>query len=123
MGDGYYYPTETGEIVRTSVRAGRDVTSGSSIFTISNKEEMTVTVSVDQEDISKLKVGGAAMIQSSESGMYQGVISSINSVSNSSSRSSITYSVTVELTGNLTNLSANESVSVYFTVGGSDGEE
>lgn len=122
MGDGYYYPTEVGTVLRVSVRTGREITGGSSIFTPSDAEEMTVTVSVDQADIAKLKVGDSAFVQSESSGMCQGVIRAINPVSASSSRSSITYSVTVELTGNYNSLSANESVSVYFTVGGSDGE-
>lgn len=121
IGNGYYYPTEEGTILRVSLRVGRTLTGGSSVFTIRDSEEMTVTVSVDQADISKLKIGDSAIVYTEDAGMCQGVIRSINPVSTSSNRSSITYSVTVELTGNYANLSGNESVSVYFIVGGSDG--
>lgn len=123
MGSGYYYPTQAGTVLRVSAREGREITSGSTIFTIRNSEEMTVTVSVDQADIAKLNVGDSAMIVSEESGTFQGVITSINPVSFSDSRSSVTYSVTVKLAGNTGQLSANETVSVYFTVGGSNDKE
>ena len=123
MGTGYYYPVNSGSILRISVRAGREVTSGSNMFTLRNPEEMTVTVSVDQADIAKLKVGDTAMIMSEDEGTYEGVIRSINPVSNSESRSSITYSVTVELTGNADRLSTNETVTVYFMTGGSLNEK
>ena len=120
MGTGYYYPEKEGSILRVSARAGREVTSGSTIFTVRNSEEMTVNVSVDQADIAKLQIGDKAMVVSEEAGTYQGVVSGINPISSSGSRSSVTYSVTVTLTGNTGQLSSNETVSVYFTVGGSD---
>ncbi len=123
MGTGYYYPSETGTVLRVSVREGRALSGGSSILSIRNSEDMTVTVSVDQADISKLKVGDMAMVYSGETGTYEGVILSINPVSGSNSRSSITYSVTVELTGNTTQLSSNETVTVYFVTGGGSNEE
>lgn len=120
MGSGYYYPSETGTVLRVSAREGREISSGSTVFTIRNSEEMTVTVSVDQADIAKLRVGDSAMVISEEAGTYQGVVSGINPVASSGSRSSVTYSVTVTLTGNTGQLSSNETVSVYFTVGGSN---
>lgn len=120
MGSGYYYPTESGNVLRVSAREGREITSGSIVFTIRNSEKLTVTVSVDQADIAKLKVGDRAMVMSEEAGTYQGVVTSINPVSSSDSRSSVTYSVVVTLTGNTGQLSSNETVSVYFTVGGSN---
>ena len=122
MGSGYYYPLETGTVLRISVRAGRELSGGSSVLTIRNSEEMTVTVSVDQADIAKLAVGDTAMVYSGETGTYEGVVLSINPVSGSTSRSSITYSVTVELTGNTSKLSTNETVTVYFMTGGRSDE-
>ncbi len=120
MGTGYYYPTKTGTVLRTNVRAGRKVTSGSTMLMISNYEEMTVTVSVDQADIAKISVGDSAMIYSEDNGMASGRVKSVNPVS-SSSGSSVTYSVTVEV-GEASNFSNNDSVYVYFTVGGKDEE-
>ncbi len=121
MGTGYYYPTKTGTVLRVSVRAGREITSGSSLLMISNYDEMTVTVSVDQADIAKISVGDSAMVYSEDNGMAEGVVKSINPVSGSSGSSNVTYSVTVEM-GEASQFGNNESVYVYFTVGGSDEE-
>ncbi len=121
MGTGYYYPTETGTVLRVSVRAGREITSGSSLLMISNYDEMTVTVSVDQADIAKISVGDNAVIYSEDNGMAEGVVKSINPVSGSSGSSNVTYSVTVEME-ETSQFGNNESVYVYFTVGGSDEE-
>ena len=118
IGSGYYYPTEVGTVLRVSARAGREITSGSNIFMIQNSEKMTVTVSVEQEDIAKLKIGDNAIVMTEETGSFQGTITSINPVSQSDSRSGVTYSVTVTLTDNTGGLSSNETVSVYFMVGG-----
>lgn len=123
IGTGYYYPTESGTVLRVSAREGREITSGSTVLTLSDYEEMKVTVSVDQADIAKIRVGDSAMVYSEDSGMAQGTIISINPVSGSSSRSSITYSVTVEMRGNATQFTSNESVYVYFTAGGDDEKE
>ncbi len=121
MGTGYYYPAETGTVLRVSVRAGREITLGSSLLMISNYDEMTVTVSVDQADIAKISVGDSAVIYSEDNGMAEGVVKSINPVSGSSGSSNVTYSVTVEME-ETSQFGNNESVYVYFTVGGSDEE-
>lgn len=112
--DDCYYGSGVGKLLRVNIRAGENISSESRIYTLSNLEEVTVTVSVDQEDIAKLKVGDAAMIQSTESGMYKGLIQAINPVSNSDSKASITYSVTVVLEAGTEGLEANETVIVYF---------
>ncbi len=121
--DGYYYPTQVGTVLRVSARKNRDITAGSMLFMLQNAEEMTVTVSVDQADIAKLKIGGTAMVVSEEGSTGQGTITSINPVSSSDARSSITYSVIVSISGRSTGFSNNETVSVYFMEGGSNEKE
>lgn len=119
-GTGYYYPTESGTVMRVSARAGRTLTSGSTVFTIRDTEEMTVTVYVDQADIAEIGVGDSAIVYSEDSGMAQGVVKSINPVSGSSARNSVTYSVIVEITDGMSAFDSNESVYVYFMTGGSN---
>ena len=116
VGDGYFYASEDGTILRTMVRAEQDLTSDAVVFVYSNPKELTVTVSVDQADISKLTVGDSAYVQSSNNGGFTGVITAIDPVSSSSSRTSVTYSVTVKITVEDADnsLSANESVTVVF---------
>ena len=116
VGDGYFYASEDGTILRTMVRAEQDLTSDAIVFVYSNPKELTVTVSVDQSDIAKLTVGDSAYVQSSGGSGFTGVITAIDPVSSSSSRTSVTYSVTVRITveDEENSLSANESVTVVF---------
>ena len=116
VGDGYFYASEDGTILRTMVRAEQALTSDAVVFVYSNPKELTVTVSVDQSDITKLTVGDNAYVQSSAGSGYTGVITAIDPVSSSSSRTSVTYSVTVQINveDEEDSLSANESVTVVF---------
>ena len=116
VGDGYFYASEDGTILRTMVRAEQGLTSDAVVFVYSNPKELTVTVSVDQSDIAKLTVGDSAYVQSSAGSGYTGVITAIDPVSSSDSRTSVTYSVTVQVNveDEEDSLSANESVTVVF---------
>ena len=118
VGDGYFYASGNGTILRTMVRAGQNLSSEGTIFMYSNPEEMTVTVSVDQAYISRVALDDAVYIQSSEFGGFEGSVIEINPVSNSDSRTNVTYTVTVkfrgETEGNSSGIGANESVTVVF---------
>ena len=120
VGDGYFYASEDGTILRTMVRADQNLTSDAVVFVYSNPKELTVTVSVDQADIAKLTVGDSAYVQFSANGGFTGEITAIDPVSSSDSRTSVTYSVTVKIATedeeneNNSSLSANESVTVIF---------
>lgn len=120
VGDGYFYASEDGTILRTVVRADQNLTSDAVVFVYSNPRELTVTVSVDQADIAKLTVSDSAYVQSSANGGFTGEITAIDPVSFSDSRTSVTYSVTVKImtedeeNENSSSLSANESVTVIF---------
>ncbi len=116
VGDGYFYASGNGTILRTMVRAGQKLSSNSTVFMYSNPQEMSITVSVDQTDIAKLNVGDEVYIQSEAGTGYEGTISQINPVTSSESRTNVTYNVTVTLSGDTQALSANESVTVVFGV-------
>ena len=125
VGDGYFYASEDGTILRTMVRAEQTLTSDAVVFVYSNPKELTVTVSVDQSDITKLTVGDSAYVQSSAGSGYTGVITAIDPVSSSDSRTSVTYSVTVQINveDEEDSLSANESVTVVFGMTDEDIEQ
>ena len=125
VGDGYFYASEDGTILRTMVRAEQTLTSDAVVFVYSNPKELTVTVSVDQADIAKLTVGDSAYVQSSAGSGFTGVITAIDPVSSSDSRTSVTYSVTVQINveDEKDSLSANESVTVVFGMTDEDFEQ
>ena len=115
--DGCYYGSEAGSLLRVNIREGGNINSESRLYTMSDTDEISVTVSVGQSDIAKLSVGDTAMVQSTESGVYNGVITAINPISSSDSKSSVTYSVTVALNKGAESLGSNETVIVYFGMG------
>ncbi|MBQ6695900.1 MAG: HlyD family efflux transporter periplasmic adaptor subunit [Lachnospiraceae bacterium] len=117
IADGKYYANSQGTLLRVNVRAGSAIGSESRLYTLRNAEEITVTVSVSQSDIAKLSIGDTAMIQSTDSGMYSGFITAVNPIASSDSKTSVTYNVTVAITGEVENLTANETVTVYFGMG------
>lgn len=125
VGDGYFYASEDGTILRTMVRAEQTLTSDAVVFVYSNPKELTVTVSVEQSDIAKLTVGDSAYVQTSAGSGYTGVITAIDPVSSSDSRTSVTYSVTVQINveDEEDSLSANESVTVVFGMTDEDFEQ
>ncbi len=122
VGDGYYYALGSGTLLRTMVRKGSNLISDSTIFMYSNSEELTVTVSVDQADISKVSIGDDAFVEASGYGSFQGVVTEINPISTSSSRASVTYNVTVTLSGDISSLATNQTVTVIFGLGGDSNE-
>ncbi len=115
IGDGTFYASASGSVLRVMTRTGQSINGGSTILSYSDTSEMTVTVSVDQTDIAKLNVGdGAYLVSASDGGAYEGVITSIDPVTSSTSRTNITYNVTVEVTGDTEGLTSNETVTVVF---------
>lgn len=118
VGDGYFYASGGGEILRVMVRAEQELTSGGTIFMYSDPEEMTVTVSVSQSDIAKVTLGDLAYVESSDYGSFQGVVTQIDPVAASDSRTSVTYNVTVSLSGDTGGLDANQTVQVLLGTGG-----
>lgn len=120
VGDGYFYASGSGTVLRMMIRTGRKLTAESTVFMYSNPEEMTVTVSVGQEDIAGIGLEDRVYIQAGEYGGFEGVVEKVNPVSDSDSRTNVTYSVVVRFTGDTMEIPANESVTVVF---GMNGEE
>lgn len=116
VGDGYYYASKSGSVLRVMVRAGQELTSDRVIYMYSDTQEMSVTVSVSQADIAKLAVGDEAYIMDTGGNGYSGVITAINPVTASDSRTNVTYNVTVSLAGDTSALTSNQSVTVIFGI-------
>ncbi len=118
IGDGYFYASESGDVLRTQVRTGGSLTSDGVIFMYSNPNKLTISVSVDQADIAKLTVGDECYAISDSVGA-KGVITEIDPVSSSDSVTSVYYSVTVTVTSeedSTSTLSQNDSVTVLFNL-------
>lgn len=114
VGDGYLYMKESGTVLMLMAQEGQTLTGGSMIFAYSNPEQISVSVSVGQDDIAKLYVGETASVVIADHGSYSGVIETINPVALSNSRTSVSYAVTVNLQGDVSGLDANLTASVIF---------
>lgn len=114
VGDGYLYTENAGTVLMIRAEEGQALTGGDIILAYSNADELSVSVSVSQDDIAKLTVGEAAQIIFEEQGTYEGVIETINPVSSSDSRTSVTYTVTVAIDGDVSALSSNLTATVIF---------
>ena len=114
VGDGYYYIEETGTILMIRVSEGKTLGGEDMIFAYSNPAEISVSVSVSQENIAELSVGDEATVMISEKGNYKGIITMINPVASSDSRTSVSYTVELALEGDVSGLEANLSATVLF---------
>lgn len=114
VGDGYLYTEESGTVLMLMAEEGKVLAGGSMIFAYSNPEQISVSVSVSQDDIAKLYVGEAASVVIDDVGTYSGVIETINPIASSNSRTAVSYTVTVNLQGDVHGLDANLTASVLF---------
>ena len=114
VGDGYFYASGDGTILRTMVRAGGNLTTESTVFMYSNPKEMTVTVSVGQENIADIGLEDSVYIQTDKYGGFEGIVEKVDPISDSDSRTNITYSVVVRFKSDAASIPANESVTVVF---------
>lgn len=119
VGDGYLRTEENGTVLMLMAEEGQALTGGSMVFAYSNPEQISVSVSVSQEDIAKLYVGQSASVTITDRGSYSGVIETINPISSSNSRTSVSYTVTVNLQGDVSGIDANLTANVLF---GGDGD-
>ncbi len=114
VGDGYLYTEESGTVLMLMAEEGKVLAGGSMIFAYSNPEQISVSVSVSQDDIAKLYVGEAASVVIDDVGTYSGLIETINPIASSNSRTAVSYTVTVNLQGDVSGLDANLTASVIF---------
>lgn len=114
VGDGYLYIEESGTVLMLMAEEGKVLAGGSMIFAYSNPEQISVSVSVGQDDIAKLYVGEAASVVIADVGTYSGVIETINPIASSNSRTTVSYTVIVNLQGDVRGLDANLTASVLF---------
>ena len=114
VGDGYLNTEESGTVLMLMAEEGQALAGGSMIFAYSNPNQISVSVSVSQDDIAKLYVGETASVVLSDHGTYSGVIEAINPISSSKSRTSVSYTVTVNLQGDVSGIDANLTANVIF---------
>ena len=114
IGDGFLYTEEDGMILKVLVEEDQELTGSDVIMAYSKPSEISVTVSVDQDDIAQIAVKDTAHIYIDGYDTYEGVVTSIDPVSSSSSKTTVTYTVIVSVSGDVSALSENLTATVIF---------
>lgn len=113
--DGVLYAEYTGTIMILDYQAGDVISSETSIVTFGNAEEVTMTVSVSEEDIADIAVGDVVNIELTayEDKIYMGEVLGIDT-SASSGSSTVSYDVTVAFTDDLSGIYTDMTGNVTF---------
>lgn len=106
----------SGVITQVDAAEGDSLGKGSSLITLNDYDEVTITVTVDDGDIEKIQEGDEVNISLSSfpDTVYQGVVEEIGDASVNTYSSSVTYSVTVAVRGDMTGVYTGMSGEVTF---------
>ena len=90
-----------GVISEISISAGDELYSDSSIFVVNDYEEVTVTVDVDEEDISSAQLGAEAKvyIEAFPDEIFAATVTDVGDATYDSSTATTSYEITVSLSG------------------------
>ena len=112
LADGYIKAKQDGTVYSLSTKAGRNVDVNSPYVYYVDQSDLSITVELDQYDVTEIAIGDAVIIYSSESGMSNGKITAITA-GESTSLVDVRFNVTVKA-DNGSKLYDGQSVNVYF---------
>ncbi|WP_310604250.1 efflux RND transporter periplasmic adaptor subunit [Anaerosporobacter sp.] len=114
--DGKIVANCSGLVTAVGYAVGDSISSSTSIVTIADATEVTITVSVDQEDIASIAVNDEVNVDlTAYAGItYTAVVSSISTTASSDNSSTVTYPVVVTLTGDVSAIYSGMSADVTF---------
>ncbi len=116
LGDGCYYTQNQGIIAAINAEAEGTLMTGSYLLAYYDTETLTVSISVDQSNISSVAVGDSCSVMVSPYGNYDGLVTRITPTSSSASRSSVAYEAVVAIQGDVSGLTSGLSAQVVFTL-------
>ncbi len=102
IGDGIVYATSSGTVTEVAYEAGDDITNDATIVTYTDSGNVTMTVSISQDDISSISVGEEASINLTAypDETFTGTVSGI-ATSATAGSSTVNYDVTVLFSGDI----------------------
>ncbi len=115
IGDGVIYAEYAGTIMTISCAEGDTLTNDSVLVTFSDEDDITITVSVTQEDIGDISIGDAVSIELTayEKEPFAGEVTGI-STSASAGSSTVNYEVTAAFTENVEKVYSGMTGEVTF---------
>lgn len=117
IGDGVIYSEYSGTVMSISYSEGDTLTSDSTVVTFSDSDDVTMTVSVSQSDISDISTGDAVSIELTayEDETFDGEVTSISTTATTGS-STVNYEVTVSFTGDISKVYSGMTGDVTFII-------
>ena len=102
IGDGIVYAAEAGTVTEVAYAAGDEISNDAAIVTYIDPENVTMTVSVSQDDISSVSVGEEVSISLTAypEEIFSGTVSGI-ATSATAGSSTVNYDVTVLFSGDI----------------------
>lgn len=115
IGDGVIYSQYAGTVATLGYAEGDTLSSSTEVVTFSDETEVTMTVSVSQEDIASVEIGDTVEIALTayEDKAYEGTVKSMDT-SASSGTSTVSYDVTVLFTGDTSDVYQDMTGNVTF---------
>lgn len=115
IGDGFIYAEYSGTVTEVYCAAGDTLTNDAAAAVFLDSDDVTMTVSVSQEDISGISTGDTASISLTayEDEVFEGEVSSI-STSASTGSSTVSYDVAVRFTGDISKVYSGMTGEVTF---------
>lgn len=114
--DGKVKSNCAGMVTSIGYEVGDEISSATSIATFANSSKMTVTVSVDQEDIASISLNDQVNVSFTAYGekTYTGTVTNISTTASSENSSTVNYPVTVTLSGDVSGIYAGMTANVTF---------
>ncbi|MCR5100934.1 MAG: efflux RND transporter periplasmic adaptor subunit [Butyrivibrio sp.] len=105
-----------GVIASVSIAAGDELYSGSEVMTVNDYDEVTVTVEVDEDDISAAELGAEAKvnIEAFPDSSFDATVTDIGDATYDSSSETTYYEITVTLSGDTSELYSGMTSDVTF---------
>lgn len=105
-----------GTILSVGCAEGDNLTTDTAIATFADAEQVNLTVSVSQEDISNVEVEDKVDIvfKAYEEETYEGIVTGIETAGTSNSSSTVDYNVTVNVTGEVSKIFEGMTANVTF---------
>ncbi len=115
IGDGAVYAEYAGTIMSVECSEGDTLTNDSVLATFSDEEDVTITVSVAQDDISEISIGDAVSIslEAYENETFAGEVTGISTAAEAGS-SAVNYEVTSAFTGDTSKVYSGMTGEVTF---------
>ena len=115
IGDGIVYATTSGTVTEVAYAAGDEISNDAAIVTYTDPENVTITVSVSQDDISSVSVGEEVSISLTAypDDIFSGTVSGI-ATSATAGSSTVNYDVTVLFSGDISKVYSGMTGEVTF---------